>query len=393
ARRARPAARIVVTGCAAQIDAAGFAAMPGVDAVIGNLEKLQPATYRALADGASGNTDPIRIAVGDIMASGQPSPHPAAGFDADTRNGHVRAFVEVQQGCDHRCSFCIIPFGRGNNRSAAVGDIVAQIRALVEDGVREIVLTGVDITGWGGDLPGAPNLGQLVRRILTLVPELRRLRLSSIDVAEVDGELMRLIGEEPRLMPHLHLSLQAGSDMILKRMKRRHNRMQAVAFCRAVRDLRPEIAFGADLIAGFPTETDAMFAESLALIDECDLSFLHVFPFSARSFTPAARMPQLPKSLCKERAARLREAGARRRARYFDTLVGRSMSVLVENRRADLARGHSDGFAPIDIACTGTDIGRGSLVTTQVVSHDGTRLKARPIGAEDRSMQPLVSAR
>jgi threonylcarbamoyladenosine tRNA methylthiotransferase MtaB len=384
ARRARPAARIVVTGCAAQIDAAGFAAMPGVDAVIGNLEKLQPETYRTLAADASANPSPKRIDVGDIMAPGHAPPHPAAGFDVDTRNGHVRAFVEVQQGCDHRCTFCIIPFGRGNNRSAAVGDIVAQIRALFESGVREIVLTGVDITGWGGDLPGRPRLGQLVRRILKLVPELPRLRLSSIDVAEVDADLMRLIGDEPRLMPHLHLSLQAGSDMILKRMKRRHNRAQAIAFCRAARDLRPEIAFGADLIAGFPTETDAMFAESLALIDACDLSFLHVFPFSARDGTPAASMPQLPKALRKERAAQLRAAGARQRSRHFDTLVGRSVPVLVENRRADRARGHSDGFAPVEIVSGGSDVQRGSIVSVHVDGHDGTRLTARLVDIKDR---------
>jgi threonylcarbamoyladenosine tRNA methylthiotransferase MtaB len=392
ARRTRPAARIVVTGCAAQIDATGFAAMPEVDAVIGNLEKLQPATYRAFADGAPGNAILKRIDVGDIMAPGQAAPHPAAGFDADTRNGHVRAFVEVQQGCDHRCSFCIIPFGRGNNRSAAVGDIVAQMRALVESGVREIVLTGVDITGWGGDLPGRPRLGQLVRRILKLVPELPRLRLSSIDVAEVDADLMRLIGDEPRLMPHLHLSLQAGSDMILKRMKRRHNRAQAIAFCSRARALRPEITFGADLIAGFPTESDAMFAESLDLVAACDLAFLHVFPFSARNGTPAARMPQLPKSLRKERAAQLREAGARQRTRHFDTLVGRSVAVLVENRRAGLARGHSDGFAPVDIVSGDSDVQRGAIVSVRVDGHDGARLTARPV-ADHRSMQRLASAR
>jgi threonylcarbamoyladenosine tRNA methylthiotransferase MtaB len=309
----------------------------------------------------------------------------------------VRAFVEVQQGCDHRCSFCIIPFGRGNNRSAAVGDIVAQMRALVESGVREIVLTGVDITGWGGDLPGRPRLGQLVRRILKLVPELPRLRLSSIDVAEVDADLMRLIGDEPRLMPHLHLSLQAGSDMILKRMKRRHNRAQAIAFCSRARALRPEITFGADLIAGFPTESDAMFAESLDLVAACDLAFLHVFPFSARNGTPAARMPQLPKSLRKERAAHLREAGARQRTRHFDTLVGRSVAVLVENRRAGLARGHSDGFAPVDIVSGDivsgdSDVQRGAIVSVRVDGHDGARLTARPV-ADHCSMQRLASAR
>ncbi|MEX1109473.1 MAG: tRNA (N(6)-L-threonylcarbamoyladenosine(37)-C(2))-methylthiotransferase MtaB [Dongiaceae bacterium] len=402
AKRDHPAARIVVTGCAAQIDANGFAAMPEVDAVIGNDEKMRPAILAALARRLSVSPDSkpeTIVAVGDIMALRDATGHPATGFDADTRNGHARAFVEVQQGCDHRCSFCIIPFGRGNNRSAPAGEIVAQVRALVESGVREIVLTGVDITGWGGDLPGAPTLGQLARRILRLVPELGRLRFSSIDVAEIDDELLRLVADEPRLMPHLHLSLQAGSDLILKRMKRRHSRAQAIAFCRHARTLRPDITFGADLIAGFPTESGEMFAESLDLVAACDLAFLHVFPFSARNGTPAARMPQLPKALRKERAAQLREAGVHQRARYFDSLIGRSVCALVENRRTDRAHGHSDGFALIDIACEGTDIGRGALVTARVISHDGARLSARLI--DDRCdavphrsvMERLVSVR
>ncbi|MEX0809402.1 MAG: tRNA (N(6)-L-threonylcarbamoyladenosine(37)-C(2))-methylthiotransferase MtaB [Dongiaceae bacterium] len=382
AKRDHPAARIVVAGCAAQIDAPGFAAMPEVDAVIGNDEKMRAQTFDALAHRLSAS-EPI-VAVGDIMAQRAPIGHLATGFDADTRNGHARAFVEVQQGCDHRCTFCIIPFGRGNNRSAPAGEIVAQIRALVGSGVREIVLTGVDITGWGGDLPGAPTLGQLARRILKLVPALGRLRFSSIDVAEIDDDLLRLIADEERLLPHLHLSLQAGSDMILKRMKRRHSRAQAIAFCHQVRALRPDMTFGADLIAGFPTESDSMFADSLDLVAACDLAFLHVFPFSARNGTPAARMPQLPKSLRKERAAQLREAGARQRTRYFDTLIGRSITALVENRRLDRARGHSDGFAPIDIACEGAAIGRGALVTARVEVHDGTRLNARLIDIKDR---------
>jgi threonylcarbamoyladenosine tRNA methylthiotransferase MtaB len=392
ARREHPASRIVVTGCAAQIDAAGFSAMPEVDAVIGNFEKMRPATYGALAAGDIG-----RVEVGDIMALRETGSHfmaghPAAGFDAAINGRRVRAFVEVQQGCDHRCSFCIIPFGRGNNRSAAAGEIVAHVRMLVEGGVREIVLTGVDIAGWGGDLPGRPTLGQLARRILKLVPELPRLRLSSIDVAEIDDDLVVLIGDEPRLMPHLHLSLQAGSDMILKRMKRRHNRAQAIAFCRDMRALRPDMVFGADLIAGFPTESEAMFDESLALIDECDLSFLHVFPYSARSGTPAARMPQLPGPVRRERAARLRLAGNRQRALHFDALVGREATVLVEERRAGVVRGHSDGFAPVDIVSRDGDAGPGDIVTVRIDGHDGARLVAHPAGDADAA-PGLVSAR
>jgi threonylcarbamoyladenosine tRNA methylthiotransferase MtaB len=364
ARRDNPAARILVTGCAAQIDPASFAAMPEVDAVIGNDEKMRAESWRAHS-----LDEAPRVAVGDIMTVRETAAHLAAGFQAET--GRVRAFLEVQQGCDHRCTFCIIPFGRGNNRSAAAGDIVARARALVEAGVQELVLTGVDITGWGGDLPGNPSLGQLARRILSLVPDLRRLRLSSIDVAEVDAELWRLIAEEPRLMPHLHLSLQAGSDMILKRMKRRHTRKQAVEFCERARALRPEIAFGADLIAGFPTETDAMHRESVALIEDCDIAFAHVFPFSSRAGTPAARMPQLPKPLRKERAAALRVAGAARRRTRFDALVGRSVTMLVEECADTIARGHSDCFAPAEIA---GPFAPGAIVARRIARHDGNRL-------------------
>ena len=364
ARRDNPAARILVTGCAAQIDPASFAAMPEVDAVIGNDEKMRADSWRALS-----LDDAPRVAVGDIMIVRETAAHLAAGFHAET--GRVRAFLEVQQGCDHRCTFCIIPFGRGNNRSAAAGDIVARARALVEAGVQEIVLTGVDITGWGGDLPGNPSLGQLARRILNLVPDLKRLRLSSIDVAEVDNELWRLIAEEPRLMPHLHLSLQAGSDMILKRMKRRHSRKEAVEFCARARSLRPDIAFGADLIAGFPTETDSMHRESLALIEDCDIAFVHVFPFSSRAGTPAARMPQLPKPLRKERAAALRSAGAARRHTRFDALIGKPIAMLVEECDEGIARGHSNCFAPVEIAGS---FAPGAIVARRVARHDGDRL-------------------
>ncbi|MGH6960915.1 MAG: tRNA (N(6)-L-threonylcarbamoyladenosine(37)-C(2))-methylthiotransferase MtaB, partial [Dongiaceae bacterium] len=283
ARRGNPRARIVVTGCAAQIDPQGFAAMPEVDHVLGNAEKLQVDSFRRLADGGA-----ARVVVADIMAVRETAGHLVAGF-----GGRARAFLQVQQGCDHRCTFCNIPYGRGPSRSVPIGEIVAQARSLVEAGTREVVLTGVDITAYGSDLPGRPTLGQMARRLLAQVPELPRLRLSSLDPVEVDEDLLRLIAAEERLLPHLHLSLQAGDDLILKRMKRRHSRADAVSFCNRVRHLRPDIAFGADLIAGFPTETEAMFANSLQLVADCDLTFLHVFPYSARRGTPAARMPQV----------------------------------------------------------------------------------------------------
>ncbi|HYV88657.1 MAG TPA: tRNA (N(6)-L-threonylcarbamoyladenosine(37)-C(2))-methylthiotransferase MtaB, partial [Candidatus Polarisedimenticolia bacterium] len=290
ARREKPDARIVVTGCAAQIDPSGFAAMPEVDRVLGNEEKLKAESFTALAQGRG-----LRIDVGDIMAQRQMRAQPVAALA-----GHTRGFLQIQQGCDHRCTFCVIPLGRGNNRSLPAGDIVAQARAMVEGGIGEIVLTGVDIGGYGSDLPERPALGELVRDLLRQVPGLPRLRLSSIDPVEVGDELWRLIGEEARLMPHLHLSLQSGDDLILKRMKRRHSRADTIRFCRRARDLRPDIAFGADLIAGFPTEDEAMFGSSLSLIEECGLDFLHVFAYSPRPGTPAARMPQVPGSLRRE---------------------------------------------------------------------------------------------
>jgi len=334
ARRENPEARIVVTGCAAQIDPAGFAAMPEVDQVLGNEEKLKRESFAHLAEG----TLP-RIEVGDIMLAS------AATAAANPRTeGRARAFLQIQQGCDHRCTFCVIPYGRGNNRSLPLGAILAQARRLVEDGVKEIVLTGVDIGGYGGDLPGRPGLGQMVRRLLRQLPELARLRLSSIDPVEIDADLWRLIAEEPRLMPHLHLSLQAGDDLILKRMKRRHSRAQALAAARQAEDLRPGIALGADLIAGFPTETEAMFQGSLALIEDCGLAFLHVFPYSARAGTPAARMPQLPMALRRERARRLRSAGAAAEARFLARQAGRAERVLIERA----GRGHGESFAEIE---------------------------------------------
>ena len=283
ARRQDPQARIIVTGCAAQITPEMFASMPEVDRVLGNAEKLEAASY-----GDFGLAGEASVRVNDIMSVRETAHHMIGGV-----TGRTRAFVEVQNGCDHRCTFCIIPYGRGPSRSVPAGEVVEQVRRLVAAGTAEIALTGVDITAWGADLPGTPRLGNLVARILKLVPELKRLRLTSLDMVEVDDELMRVIGDEERLMPHFHLSLQAGDDMVLKRMKRRHNRADALAFCDAVRRVRPDAVFGADLIAGFPTETQEMFANTLALVDEAGITYLHVFPFSPRPGTPAARMPQV----------------------------------------------------------------------------------------------------
>jgi threonylcarbamoyladenosine tRNA methylthiotransferase MtaB len=329
--RERPDARIVVTGCAAQIDPAAWARLPGVDRVLGNLDKLKPESWQVGAAGA----------VSDIMAARETAGHLVTEFA-----GRVRAFVQVQQGCDHRCTFCIIPFGRGPNRSVPIGAVVAQVRALVAAGYQEVVLTGVDIASYGPDLPGAPSLGQLVRRLLALVPELRRLRLSSIDPAAIDDELWRLLGEEDRLLPHLHLSLQAGSDLILKRMKRRHLRADAAAAVRRARSLRPGVAIGADLIAGFPTETEALFRETLDFVAEAEVAFLHVFPYSERPGTPAARMPSVPVALRRERAARLRAAGRVVAGRFLDAQVGRTISVLTETGDS----GHSEHFACVRFA-------------------------------------------
>lgn len=372
ARRANPAARIIVTGCAAQIAPAKFAAMTEVDHVIGNEEKLKAETFAAL----SGRTleAPARVAVADIMGVKETAGHLIAGFAE-----RCRAFVEIQQGCDHRCTFCIIPFGRGNNRSVPVGEIVTQVRNLVAGGVREIVLTGVDITGYGADLPGKPTLGQLVRRLLNLVPDLPRLRLSSIDVVEIDETLMELIGSEERLMPHLHLSLQAGDDMILKRMKRRHSRADAIRFCTEARRRRPDLVFGADLIAGFPTETEEMFANSLALVEACGLTFLHVFPYSARSGTPAARMPQLRGDIRRARAARLRVAGQAAQERYFAGQLGRTARVLVEKIEADgSAFGHSNHFAPVRLAALPQSFIAGGVLDVRFTAHAETHLIAEP---------------
>jgi threonylcarbamoyladenosine tRNA methylthiotransferase MtaB len=332
AKRARPEARLVVTGCAAQIEPERFAAMPEVERVLGNREKFDPASFLAGA-GA--------VRVSDIMAVRETAPHLVTGF-AD----RSRAFVEVQNGCDHRCTFCIIPYGRGNSRSAPAGLVVDKVRKLVGEGISEVVLTGVDVTSYGPDLPGAPSLGMLVERILRHVPDLPRLRLSSLDCIEMDERLEEIVTGEPRFMPHLHMSFQAGDDMILKRMKRRHSRALAVELVRRLKDKRPDIAIGADLIAGFPTETEEMAENSLRLVDDCDIVMGHIFPFSPRRGTPAARMPQVPPTIVKERARRLREATARRKALWLQSLIGTRQRVLVER---DL-QGHAENFAPVRAA-------------------------------------------
>jgi threonylcarbamoyladenosine tRNA methylthiotransferase MtaB len=362
ARRARPEALIVVTGCAAQTEPETFAAMTEVDRVIGNVEKalhssfafpFVPSAVEGRDEGqkrvsTSLDTngfffDSERVKVSDIMAVRENAPHMASAF-AD----HARAFVEVQNGCDHRCTFCIIPYGRGNSRSVPAGAVIDRIKALVDAGYQEIVLTGVDVTSYGADLPGAPNLGMLVERIIKHVPALPRLRLSSIDSVEIDDRLFELLTGEPRVMPHLHLSLQAGDDMILRRMKRRHSRADAIRIVERLKAKRPEIAIGADLIAGFPTEDDVMAANSLAMIDECDIVFGHIFPYSPRKGTPAARMPQVAPVAIKDRAKALREATARRRAAWLESLVGSTQRVLIE--RGGL-KGHAENFATVEYSC------------------------------------------
>ncbi|MCK5550751.1 MAG: tRNA (N(6)-L-threonylcarbamoyladenosine(37)-C(2))-methylthiotransferase MtaB [Hyphomicrobiaceae bacterium] len=354
ARREHPKARLIVTGCAAQIDPARYAAMPEVDRVLGNEEKLEAASF--------GPDATERVVVHDIMSVRETAGHMIDGFGCRTR-----AYVQIQNGCDHRCTFCIIPFGRGPSRSVPAGEVVAQIRRLVESSYREVVLTGVDITAYGADLPGSTTLGALVRQVLKLVPELQRLRLSSIDQVEADKDLMDAIGEEERLMPHLHLSMQAGDDMVLKRMKRRHSRADAISFCEQVRRLRPDMVFGADLIAGFPTETEDMFGKSLSVVDACGLTYLHVFPFSPRQGTPAARMPQLPRAVVKERAARLREKGASVLSQFLTMQAGSDVEVLMEREGI----GRTRQFAEMHLSASGQP---GDIVRARVKGHDGRRL-------------------
>jgi threonylcarbamoyladenosine tRNA methylthiotransferase MtaB len=359
-RREHGDARIVVTGCAAQTEPGLFAAMAEVDAVLGNAEKMRPETWAA--DFGLGAEERVRI--DDIMSVRETAGHLVAATE-----GRARAFVQVQNGCDHRCTFCIIPYGRGPSRSVPMGGVVEAVARLAAEGCREVVLTGVDLTSYGGDLPGAPTLGRLVRTILVRVPELARLRLSSIDVIELDPDLLGAIAEEPRLMPHLHLSLQAGDDLVLKRMKRRHSRAEAIALCATLRRLRPEIVFGADLIAGFPTETEAQFRNTLDLVDACGLTFLHVFPFSPRPGTPAARMPQVGRAVAKARAAVLRAKGEAALRRHLAAEIGRRHIALAETAEI----GRTEGFTPVRFARPQAP---GALVPVAIAGHDGAGLRA-----------------
>ncbi len=366
-KRERPQARIVVTGCAAQTQPRMFAEMAEVDRVVGNDDKMRGEAWRhartALdAQPSFGIACEEKIAVADIMAVREMAPHLVDGF----QNGLPRVFVQVQNGCDHRCTFCIIPYGRGNSRSVPMGAVVEQVRALAGRGHAEIVLTGVDLTSYGSDLPGAPKLGALTRQILRHVPELKRLRISSIDSIEVDRDLLDVIANDERLMPHLHLSLQSGDDLILKRMKRRHSRSQAVEFCAQVRRLRPDIALGADIIAGFPTETGEMFARSQDLVEECGLTFLHVFPYSPRPGTPAARMPQVRGEVIRERAKRLRAAGEAALQKRLSSEAGATRQVLIES----LTQGRTEHFVPVAIG----DEKPGTVRALRIAGNDGARL-------------------
>jgi threonylcarbamoyladenosine tRNA methylthiotransferase MtaB len=369
--RENPGATIIVTGCAAQTEPETFAAMPEVGRVIGNHEKMQAETWGSIGEELRtpgfGGPDFIgateKVQVDDIMSVKETAGHLIDGF------GRHRAYVQVQNGCDHRCTFCIIPYGRGNSRSVPAGVVVDQIKRLVDRGFNEVVLTGVDLTSWGADLPATPRLGDLVMRILKLVPDLARLRISSIDSIEADENLMQAIATEPRLMPHLHLSLQAGDDMILKRMKRRHLRDDAIQFCEEARALRPGIIFGADIIAGFPTETEEMFQNSLKLVEDCGLTFLHVFPYSARKGTPAARMPRVDGSAIKERAARLRASGQAALERHLAAQVGQEHRILTEGPRL----GRTEGFAEVSFD---RDMPEGSILTARILGQDGSRLLA-----------------
>jgi threonylcarbamoyladenosine tRNA methylthiotransferase MtaB len=361
-RRANPDAKLIVTGCAAQTEPESFAAMAEVDSVIGNTEKMQLRTWQSLAVDFVGEAE--KIQVDDIMSVTETAGHLIDGFG--TRS---RAYVQVQNGCDHRCTFCIIPFGRGNSRSVAAGVVIDQIKRLVNKGYNEVVLTGVDLTSWGTDLPAQPKLGDLVMRILKLVPDLPRLRISSIDSIEVDDNLIQAIATENRLMPHLHLSLQAGDDMILKRMKRRHMRDDAIAFCQEVKRLRPEMTYGADIIAGFPTETEAMFENSLKLIEECGLTWLHVFPYSVRQGTPAARMPQVEGKHIKRRAAELRAVGAQQVQRHLRAQNGATHHILMESPRM----GRTEQFTEVTLSSNQPE---GKIVTARITGISGQTLTA-----------------
>jgi threonylcarbamoyladenosine tRNA methylthiotransferase MtaB len=365
-RRENPDAKVIVTGCGAQIDPQAWGSMPEVDTVLGNEEKLKAESYRSMVDAFSIG-EPAKILVEDIMTVTETAGHLIGGFE-----GRARAFVQVQQGCDHRCTFCIIPYGRGNSRSVPMGQITDQVRALVANGYGEVVLTGVDITAYGPDLPGAPTLGQMVRRLLAAVPELPRLRLSSLDPVEVDEDLFALIAKDPRLLPHMHLSVQAGADMILKRMKRRHLRDDVIALAKRLRDLRPDMALGADIIVGFPTETEAQFQDTLDLVDQAGLTHLHVFPYSSRPGTPAARMPQLDKATIKDRAKRLRDKGEAVLAAHMAHRVGQLDRVLIEKP----GEGHDEGFLPVRVP---TGYPAGQILSVRLRAGDGTHLIGEPV--------------
>jgi threonylcarbamoyladenosine tRNA methylthiotransferase MtaB len=360
-RRQNPEAALIVTGCAAQVEPETFAAMPEVTRVIGNSEKMRPETWAAMTPDLIGRTEPIMV--DDIMSVTETAGHLIDGF------GRHRAYVQVQNGCDHRCTFCIIPYGRGNSRSVPAGVVVDQIKRLVDKGFNEVVLTGVDLTSWGADLPGTPRFGDLVMRILRLVPDLSRLRISSIDSIEADENLMQAIATEPRLMPHLHLSLQHGDDLILKRMKRRHLRDNPIRFAEEARRLRPEMTFGADIIAGFPTETEAHFENSLKLVEDCGLTFLHVFPFSPRPGTPAARMPQVKGPAIKERAARLRSAGDAALQKHLSAQIGKPHRILIEDPRM----GRTEQFTEVAFAA---DQPEGQILTATILGMAGQQLTA-----------------
>ncbi len=359
ARRENPNAKIIVTGCSAQIDPQTYSQMDEVDQIIGNDLKLKAETWGVA------NTE--RVLVNDIMSVKETAGHLIEGIE-----GQARAFIQIQNGCDHRCTFCIIPYGRGNSRSVPIGEIADQVRKLVESGYNEIVMTGVDVTSYGADLPGKPSLGQMIRRVLALVPELPRLRLSSLDPVEIDDDLWRLIAEEPRLMPHLHMSLQAGDDMILKRMKRRHLRADAIEMCNRAREYRPDMAFGADIIAGFPTETEEMFQNTLDIVEECDLTFLHVFPYSERPGTPAAKMPSVDPSIRKERAGRLRDQGKIQVQKFLNTHMNTRRTAIVEKGNI----GRTEHFAGVVLD---TECKIGSLVNVETYAIDGDNLKAKVV--------------
>ena len=359
-KRENPNSTLVVTGCAAQIDPMGFSKMSEVDFVLGNSEKMRPEIWSNLASGAPVESE--RVQVDDIMSISETASHLIDGFG--TRS---RAYVQIQNGCDHRCTFCTIPFGRGNSRSVPAGVVVEQIKRLVQKGYNEIVLTGVDLTSWGADLPTHPKLGNLITRILRLVPDLNRLRISSIDSIEVDEEFLDAIATERRLMPHFHLSLQHGDDLILKRMKRRHLRKDAILFCEKVRKLRPEVTFGADIIAGFPTESDEHFENSIKLVEECGLTWLHIFPYSKRDGTPAARMPQIDGRTIKSRAELLRSLGKKVRSKHLKEQIGRKHKVLMESS----VLGRTEQFAEVLFASPKQE---GSIVDATISDASNSQL-------------------